>query len=335
VSEQASERPRIAVTVRLPAAAADLLHAAADVWVSPHERALTTAELHAAVAGADGVVVSLGNRVDDAFLDASGPRLRVVANIGVGYDNVDVAACAARGVVVTNTPGVLTDATADLAFALVLMATRRLGEAERLVRDRRPWRFGLDFMLGTGITGKTLGIVGLGQIGAAVARRGRAAGMEIAYTGRRRAAPDLERDLEARFLPLGELLETADVVSVHAPLTPETRHLIGAAELARMKPTAVLVNTSRGAVVDEAALVDALREGAIAAAGLDVYEHEPEVHPGLLELENVVLLPHLGSATTETRTAMALLAARNALAVTCGEPPLTEVALTRDGPRSS
>ena len=188
MSERGSERPRIAVTVRLPDAATDLLRASADVWISPHDRALTTAELHAAVGGVDGAVVSLGNRVDNAFLDASGPRLRVVANVGVGYDNVDVAACAARGVVVTNTPGVLTDATADLAFALVLMVTRRLGEAERLVRARRPWRFGLDFMLGTGIAGKTLGIVGLGQIGAAVAGRAGAAGMEIAYTGRRLGA---------------------------------------------------------------------------------------------------------------------------------------------------
>jgi lactate dehydrogenase-like 2-hydroxyacid dehydrogenase len=311
--------------VRIPDAAADLIRDAADVWISPHERALTTAELHAAVAGVDGAVVSLGNRVDDAFLDASGPRLRVVANIGVGYDNVDVAACAARGVTVTNTPGVLTDATADLAFALVLMSTRRLGEAERLIRGRMPWRFGLDFMLGTGIAGKTLGIVGLGQIGSAVARRARASGMEIAYTGRHTASAELEREFSARFVTLDELLATADVVSIHAPLTPETRHLIDAAALARMKRTAYLVNTSRGAVVDEAALVEALRAGTIAGAGLDVYEHEPEVHPGLLELDNVVLLPHLGSATTETRTAMAALAARNALAVTQGGEPLTPV----------
>jgi lactate dehydrogenase-like 2-hydroxyacid dehydrogenase len=311
--------------VPLPEAATDLLRGAADVWISPHERALTTAELHAAVTGVDGAVVSLGNRVDDAFLEASGPGLRIVANVGVGYDNVDVAACAARGVIVTNTPGVLTDATADLAFALVLMVTRRLGEAERLVRARRPWRFGLDFMLGAGITGKTLGIVGLGQIGAAVARRARAAGMEIAYAGTRRAAPELERELATRFLSFDELLETADVISLHTPLTPQTRQLIDAAALARMKPNAFLVNTSRGAVVDEAALVDALRDGTIAGAGLDVYEHEPELHPGLLELDNVVLLPHLGSATVETRTAMAVLAARNALAVTQGREPLTEV----------
>jgi glyoxylate reductase len=320
-----SERARIAVTVRVPGSAADLLRAAAEVWISPHDRVLTTAELHAAVAGVDGVVVSLGNRIDDAFLDAAGPQLRVVANIGVGYDNVDVAACEARAVVVTNTPGVLTETTADLAFALVLMVTRRLGEAERLVRARRPWRFGLDFMLGTGITGKTLGIVGLGQIGAAVARRGRAAGMEIVYTGRRPVSVRLAQELAARFVPLGELLATADVVSLHTPLTEETRGLIDETALARMKPTAFLVNTSRGPVVDESALARALREGTIAGAGLDVFEREPEVHPELLELENVVLLPHLGSATVETRTAMAVLAARNALAVVLGEPALTPV----------
>ena len=325
MTKQASERPRIAVTVRLPEVAAAFLEEAADVWLSPHDRALAPDELHAAAAGVDGVVVSLGNRIDDAFLDAAGPQLRVVANIGVGYDNVDVPACTARSVVVTNTPGVLTDATADIAFALVLMVTRRLGEAERLVRSREPWRFGLDFMLGTGITGKTLGIVGLGQIGTAVARRARAAGMEIVYSGRRRVPPGVEGELEARFLPLDELLARADVVSLHAPLTLETRGLIGGDALARMKPTAYLVNTSRGPVVDEAALARALSNGTIAGAGLDVYEREPDVHPALLELDNVVLLPHLGSATVETRTAMAVLAARNALAVTLGRPPLTPV----------
>jgi lactate dehydrogenase-like 2-hydroxyacid dehydrogenase len=317
-----TKQPRIVVTVRLPAAAADFLRDNADPWFSPHDRALSPAELHAAVAGADGAVVSLADRIDDAFLDAAGAGLRVVANVGVGYNNVDVPACAARGVTVTNTPGVLTDATADLSFALILMATRRLGEAERLVRTGRPWSFGMGFMLGTGISGKTLGIVGLGQIGAAVAQRARAAGMEIVYTQRSPAATELD----ARFLPLDELLATADVISLHTPLTPDTHHRIGGRELARMKPTAFLVNTSRGAVVDESALVDALRNGTIAGAGLDVYEHEPDVHPGLLELENVVLLPHVGSATTETRTAMAMLAARNAVAVTRGEEPLTPVA---------
>jgi len=311
--------------VRVPGPAAELVRGAANAWISTHSRALTPAELHAAVAGVDGAVVSLADRIDDAFLDAAGPRLRVVANIAVGYDNVDVAACTARGVTVTNTPGVLTDATADLAFALILMSTRRLGEAERLVRATRPWAFGLDFMLGAGITGKTLGIVGLGAIGSAVARRARAAGMTIVYSGRGRAVPELEDELEALHLSLDELLATADVVSLHAPLTDETRGLIDAAALARMKPTAFLVNTSRGPVVDEEALAEALRTGTIAGAGLDVYEHEPDVLPELLELENVVLLPHLGSATVETRTAMAVLAVRNALSVLRGEGPLTPV----------
>ena len=278
------------------------------------------------MAGADGVVTLLHDRVDDAFLDAAGPGLRVVANAAVGYDNVDVPACARRGVVVTNTPGVLTEATADLAFALILMATRRLGEGERLIRSQTPWSWSMFFMLGTGIQGKTLGIVGLGKIGQATARRARAFGMEIAYTGRRRAQGAVETELEARFLSLEELLGTADVVSLHCPLNAETHHLIDAAALERMKPTAFLVNTTRGPVVDEAALAAALRSGAVAGAGLDVFEREPEVHPDLLDLENVVLIPHLGSATVETRTAMGVLAARNLVAVLDGEAPLTPVA---------
>jgi len=317
---------RIVVTRAIPEPALDELRAAGDTWVSPHDRALAAAELHAAIRGADAVVTLLHDRVDDAFLDAAGDALRVVANVAVGYDNVDVPACARRGVVVTNTPGVLTEATADIALALILMATRRLGEAERLIRTGEPWAWSMTFLLGTGLRGKTLGIVGLGQIGRATALRARALGLEIAYTGPRRAGESVEAELEARYLPLGELLETADVVSLHCPLNDETRHLIDAAALAHMNPTAFLVNTTRGPVVDEGALVDALRAGAIAGAGLDVYEREPVVHPGLLELENVVLLPHLGSATVETRTEMALLAARNVVAVLAGGPPLSPVA---------
>ena len=320
-----SGRPRIVVSQTIPSAALELLAEAGELWVSPHDRPLPAAELHAAIAGADSVVTLLHDRVDEAFLDAAGPGLRVVSNVAVGYDNIDVPACAARGVIVTNTPGVLTDATADLAFSLILIATRRLGEGERLIRAQTPWTWSLSFMLGTGIQGKTLGIVGLGQIGTAVARRGRAFGMEIAYAGRRRAGSELEAELGARQLPLADLLATADVVSLHCPLNAETRGLIGAGELRTMKPTAFLVNTTRGPVVDEAALSEALRSGTIAGAGLDVYEREPEVHPGLLELENVVLLPHLGSATVETRTAMAVLAARNAVSVLAGEGPLTPV----------
>jgi lactate dehydrogenase-like 2-hydroxyacid dehydrogenase len=316
---------RIVVTRRIPDPAIELVRSAGDVWLSPHDRPLATEELHAAVAGADAAVTLLHDRVDDGFLDAAGPGLRIVANVAVGYDNVDVPACAGRGVIVSNTPGVLTEATADIAFALILMATRRLGEGERLIRSSTPWSWSMFFMLGTGLQGKTLGIVGLGKIGQATARRARAFGMEIAYAGRRQAPTQVEAGLEARFLPFQELLATADVVSLHCPLSAETRHLIDAAALSRMRPSAFLVNTTRGPVVDEAALAEALRAGTIAGAGLDVFEREPEVHPELVELENVVLLPHLGSATVETRTAMGVLAAENVVAVLGGGSPVTPV----------
>jgi glyoxylate reductase len=316
---------RIVVTRRIPEPAIELLEGAGEVWVSPHDRPLATDELHAAVAGADGVVTLLHDRVDDAFLDAAGSPLRIVANAAVGYDNIDVRAFSRRGVFVSNTPGVLTEATADIAFALILMATRRLGEGERLIRARTPWSWSMFFMLGSGIQGKTLGVVGLGKIGLATARRARAFGMEIAYAGRRRAPAEIETELAARFLPLEELLAQADVVSLHCPLSAETHHLIDAEALGRMKPSAYLVNTTRGPVVDEAALAEALRAGTIAGAGLDVFEREPEVHEALLGLESVVLIPHLGSATVETRTAMGVLAARNVVAVVGGDAPVTPV----------
>jgi glyoxylate reductase len=324
-------RPRIVVTREIPGPALELLAAHGELWVSPHDRPLSTAELAEAAAGVDALVTLLHDRVDDALLDAAGSQLRVVANVAVGYDNIDVPACAARGVVVTNTPGVLTEATADIAFALILMATRRLAEAERFVRSGGHWAWNMFFMLGTGLQGKTLGIVGMGQIGAAVARRGRAFGMEVIYASRRPVTEALERELGARRLPLEELLASADVVSLHCPLTSETRSLIDADALARMKPTAFLVNTTRGPVVVEEALARALRDGVIAGAGLDVYEREPLVHPDLLPLDNVVLLPHLGSATVETRTQMGLLAARNALAVLDGEAPPTPVSPPASG----
>jgi glyoxylate reductase len=317
--------PKIVVTRRIPDPALDLLRAAGDVWVSPHDRPLTGPELHEAVAGADAILTMLHDRVDGELLDAAGPGLRVVANVAVGFDNVDVAACTGRGVRSTNTPGVLTEATADLAFSLILMATRRLGEGERLIRAGVPWSFSMHFHLGTSIQGKTLGIVGLGQIGAATARRARAFGMDVIHSGRRAADPAIERELGAHRVDLDELLSESDVVSLHCPLLPETRHLIDGERLRQMKPTAYLVNTTRGPVVDEAALAAALRDGVIAGAGLDVFEREPEVHPELLELENVVLLPHLGSATIETRTAMGVLAARNAIAVLAGSEPPTPV----------
>ncbi|HVV91250.1 MAG TPA: D-glycerate dehydrogenase [Solirubrobacterales bacterium] len=314
-----------ALTAALPGRAPEMLAAVGDLRKPPGAGRLEREPLLALVEGVDVALTMLYDGVDDEFLDAAGPGLRGVCNVAVGFDNVDLAACARRGVVVTNTPGVLDDATADLAFALLLAARRRLGEAERLVRGGKPWEFGLSFMVGHDLAGGRLGIVGLGGIGARVGARGRGFGMEIVYHGR--GDSPHAADLEATRLDLDELLSTADVVSLHAPLTPATRHLIGARELGLMKPTATLVNTARGAVVDEEALVEALREGRIAGAGLDVYEHEPDVHPGLLELENVVLTPHIGSATIETRATMAELAARNAIAIARGETPETPVPL--------
>jgi glyoxylate reductase len=293
--------------------------------VSPHDRPLSTEELHEAAAGADAILTLLHDRVDDAFLDAAGPQLQVVANVAVGYDNVDVAACTEHGVRVTNTPGVLTEATADIAFSLILMATRRLGEGERVIRRREAWSWNMFYLLGSSIQGKTLGVVGLGQIGAATARRAKAFGMEILYSSRSEGDPAVVAELGTRRVDFDELLETSHVVSLHCPLLPETHHLIDAGRLAQMRSDAYLINTTRGPVVDEAALAAALRDGVIAGAGLDVFEREPEVHPDLLELENVVLLPHLGSATIETRTDMAMLAAKNALAVLAGADPPTPV----------
>lgn len=323
---QSAARPTFAVTNRIPEAALKSLRAAGEVRVGERDDALPRRDLLALVAGADAILALLHDRVDEELLEAAGPQLRCVANVAVGYDNVDLEAAGRRGVVITNTPGVLDDATADLTLALILAATRRVAEGDRLIRSGRPWVWGMHFMLGSGLRGKRLGIVGLGGIGRRVAERARAFGMEIAYHSRHQAPADVAAALEAERMPLQRLLAEADVLSLHCPLTPETRHLIGAAELAAMKPSAVLVNAARGPVVDERALAEALAAGTIAAAGLDVYEHEPRVEPALLELDNVVLTPHLGSATVETRTAMAELAARNAISVLRGQGALTPVA---------
>jgi len=311
--------PRVVVTRGLPEPALRALReSGADVWLSPHDRALEPAELRDAVRGADAIVAMLHDRIDDDLLDAAGDQLLVVANVAVGYDNVDLDAARRHGVTITNTPGVLTDATADLAIALLLAITRRLGEGERLIRSGDPWAWSIDFMLGRGLRGKTLGIVGYGAIGRATAARARAFGMEVVYT-KRSPGPDPGR------VELGELLDRSHAVSLHCPLTPETHHLIDAAALGRMRADAYLVNTARGPVVDEAALAAALGDGRIAGAALDVFEREPDVHPSLLALDNVMLIPHLGSATVETRTAMAELAAANAIAVLAGDDPPTPV----------
>jgi glyoxylate reductase len=243
--------------------------------------------------GAEGIVAMLTQRVDDEYLAAAGDQLRIVANYGVGVDNIDLEAARRRGVVVANTPDVLTRATAELAIALILSLLRRVAEGDRFVRSGTPWHFSLEFMLGNGLEGKVLGIVGAGRIGREAARLGEGLGLIPRFAGRGD--------------PLAPLLAEADVVSLHCPLTPETRHLIDAEALAQMKGTAVLVNTSRGAVVDEAALVEALRQGSIAGAALDVFEHEPHVSEGLLGLDNVVLTPHIASATRDTRIAMGML----------------------------
>ncbi|HEV2858078.1 MAG TPA: D-glycerate dehydrogenase [Solirubrobacterales bacterium] len=314
-----------AVTNRLPETALAALRDAGELRIDERTEAIPRPDLLDLVQGAEAILTLLHDRADEELLEAAGPQLRCVANVAVGYDNVDTDAAARRGVVVTNTPGVLDDATADLTMALILAATRRLAEGDRLIRAGRPWTWGMSFMLGSGLRGKLLGIVGLGGIGRLVAERARAFGMRIAYHSRHPAPEAVVAELEAERLPLDRLLASADVVSLHCPLTPETQHLIGSAELASMKQSAVLVNAARGPIVDEQALAEALAAGEIAAAGLDVYEREPRVEPALLGLENVVLSPHLGSATVETRTAMAELAARNAISVLRGEGAITPV----------
>src|SRR3954447_8514579 len=273
----AAADPIFAATNRLPEPALAALRTAGELRVDERTDAIPRADLLKLVGGADAVLTLLHDGVDEELLDAAGPQLRCIANVAVGYDNVDVDAASRRGIVVTNTPGVLDDATADLTMALVLAATRRLAEGDRLVRAGRPWTWGMSFMLGRGLRGKLLGIIGLGGIGRRVAGRARAFGMEIAYHSRHPAPADVEAELGAERMPLERLLASADVLSLHCPLTAETHHLIGADELGAMKPSAVLINAARGPVVDERALAEPLARGEIAAAGLDVYEQEPRV----------------------------------------------------------
>jgi glyoxylate reductase len=307
---------RIVTALRLPEAALALLAPLGEVGGPEDWRG----RLH----DAEALLCLLTDRVDAALLEQA-PRLRVVANAVVGYEHVDLAACEARGIVVTNTPNVLTEATADLTWALLLATVRALPQAERSLRAGEFHGWGFWDYLGGDLNGATLGILGLGRIGRAVARRARAFGMRVIYHGRQRLDADEEQRLKVTHVPFDELLSGSDVLTLHAPLTPATRHLLDAGALARMRPGSYLVNTARGALVDEGALVEALRRGHLAGAGLDVYEREPELAAGLLELPNVVLLPHIGSATRDTRTRMAMLAARNAHAVLSGQPALTPV----------
>jgi glyoxylate reductase len=311
-------KARVFITRRLPEAGlAPLREADVDIDMRNADDPIDRDDLLAGVRGAGAVVTLLTDRVDAAFLDAAGDDLRVVANYAVGYDNIDVAACSARGIAVANTPDVLTEATADHAFALLLGVARRLREGHAIVASGGWPGWQPLQLLGREVGGATLGIVGMGRIGRAVARRALGFGMSVLYHNRHRD-PQAERELGARHTGLEELLAASDMVSLHVPLTEATRHLIDAAALARMKPGAILVNTARGPIVDEAALVDALRSGALWGAGLDVFEREPAIHPGLPALSNVVLAPHAGSATEGARTAMARLCAEATVAALSG-----------------
>jgi glyoxylate reductase len=308
------ERWPVLVTRRLPKPAMDAIHARTDADVWDDEWAIPRDELLRRVAGKRGAVTLLTEKVDDEFLDAAGDGLVIVANYAVGFDNIDVAALTRRGVMATNTPDVLTETTADTAWALMMAAARRVPEGDRFLRAGTKWIWGPEMMLGQDIHGKTLGVVGFGRIGQSVARRAGGFGMNIVYFDLYRPPEEVERSLGAEYREFEDLLDEADFISIHVALTPDTRHLFGTEQFQRMKSTSVIVNTARGPVIDEAALALALRDGEIFAAGLDVFEKEPEVHPDLLELPNAVIIPHLGSATVETRDAMGMLAAENLVA---------------------
>ena len=313
-------KPTVLVTREIPAAAIGLLRERCEVIDNAADRPYSPDELAARAAGADALITLLTDRVDDALLSRI-PRVKIVANVAVGYDNIDLAAAAKHHVMVTNTPGVLTEATADFAFTLLLAAARRVAEADRFTRAGKFHGWLMMGFLGGDLHGRTLGIAGFGRIGQAMARRARGFGLTVIYYDEQPAAAAVEAELDARRVDKETLLRESDYLSLHVPLLPTTKHFIGAAELRAMKKTAYLVNTSRGPVVDEAALARALREGEIAGAGLDVYEREPEVDAGLLALENVVLAPHIASATVGTRTRMAMIAAENVIAALAGETP--------------
>ncbi len=318
-----TDRPKVLVTRPIKEEPTRRLRERCDVTIDENDFGIPRDDLLKMVTGYDALITMLTEKVDAELLAAAGPQLKIVANHAVGFDNVSLPDCTAAGVMATNTPDVLTETTADTAFALLMTAARRVGEGERFLRAGTPWIWGPLMMLGQDVHHKTIGIVGFGRIGQAVARRAKGFGMDVIYADAFQLPADVEAQTGAQRVELDELLERADFVSIHTNLTPETRHLFGAEQFARMKDTAVLVNTSRGPVVDEAALADALEAGEIFAAGLDVFEHEPDVHPKLLGLENAVVIPHLGSATVDTRDAMGHLAVDNVFAALDGERPPT------------
>ena len=324
-------KPAVLVTREVFDETLEYLRSYCDVDANQEDIALSPEQIRERGADKEGIVCSLTDRID-AQLIAGCAKLKVVANIAVGYNNIDVAACTGHGVMVTNTPGVLDDSTADLAWTLMLGAARRVTEVERRVRNGEWTGWRLKQWLGTDVHHATLGIVGLGRIGQAIARRASGFEMRVLYHNRTRVSDEIERRLAASWVSLDDLLRQSDFVVLQVPYTPETHHLIGAAELAKMKPTAILVNSTGGGVVDDAALVQALKAGSIRAAGLDVFENEPKLNPGFLELDNVVIVPHVGSSTEATRRAMAMTAAKNAVAALTGAvPPNLLNAEARDG----
>lgn len=313
-------QPKVFVSRVIPHTALDIVTAACEAEVNTGDTHLPQAELMARVQGKDGLLCLLTDDIDEAVL-AAGAQLKVVANVAVGFDNIDVQAASRRRILVTNTPGVLDDTTADFAWCLLLASARRLVEGDRFTRAGRYTGWGLMLLCGEDVSGKTLGICGLGRIGRGMAKRARGFEMQILYTDAVRAPAEVERELNARFVEKETLFRESDFVTLHLPLLPETRHYVSAAELRTMKKTAHLINASRGPVVEEAALVQALREHWIAGAGLDVYEHEPELAPGLVDLDNVTLAPHIASASVETRTKMAVMAATNLVEALQGRRP--------------
>ena len=291
-----------------------------DVDANQADAAYTPEALAQKLAACDGVMCALTDRIDAALLERC-PKLKAVANIAVGYNNIDVPACTARGIKVTNTPGVLDDSTADLAFALMLATARRITEVESTIRNGQWTGWRLKQWLGVDVHHATLGIVGMGRIGQAIAKRAAGFDMKVLYHNRKRAAPEIERRLNATYVSMDALLARSDFIILQMPYTPDTHHLIGEVQLKKMKPTAILINSTRGGVVDDKALIEALNSGTIRAAGLDVFENEPKLDPGFLKLKNVVLAPHIGSSTEATRRAMAMTAAKNLVAALTGQPP--------------
>ncbi len=300
---------KIFVTRQLPGQALEALAQEHDVQIFPEPRPITEKELYEGIKDAEVLISLLTDRIDSKAIQA-GPNLKIIANYAVGYNNIDVDWATAFDIAVLNTPGVLTDASADLAFGLLLAAARRIPEGDRFIRKGQWKGWDPSLLLGPHVSGKTLGILGMGRIGQAVAKRAIGFGMKLLYSNQRQLPAGIERELGAEFVTVNDLLTQSDFVSLHCPLTPETKHLINRKSLAQMKPGAILINTARGAVVDEDALVETLQSGHLFAAGLDVYEDEPNVHPGLLAHPQVVLAPHLGSATQETRNEMASLLVR-------------------------